>query len=116
MISKKYMCVIAIVMLSGCAQTAPPASEADKQALQKAYVECVGDEAARLDDRTSPARTIATAVAYACRGEYMAVLNAHASDKNPAVRRRFIELATTQEREEDAPLAMVLEMRRRTAK
>jgi hypothetical protein len=64
---RSLLMVVALVGLSGCAAERP-VDQAAKHGAEMAYMACLDRQAARLDDGISDAASIAYAVAGACSG------------------------------------------------
>ena len=78
--------LIAIALMSGCAAPRPPeASEQEKLVIQKQWVSCMVAATRRLDDYTSPASAVGSAVANSCWSEMRAASEVYSRHQNMQV-------------------------------
>lgn len=106
--------LIAVLGLNGCKTTShkmtTPYTEQDKIAAMDVYKDCIVSNVERLDDGTSDAYTVATAVAQLCRGQYSDVLEIQLAGENQYVYNTVMN--RSMQNQPNLIVPMVLKMRK----
>lgn len=107
------MSCVALASITTATAREAPATEVEKEAATRAYVECKIDKAKRLDDGISDAISIGAAIASACRPEMETVAGVLAKgEKRDRVRLMLIDRLANHA-VEDAAAVVLLERRKR---
>jgi hypothetical protein len=103
---------IPLLALLAIATAPPPASEEEKNSTTIVYVTCLVNAALKLDDGTSDASTIATAIQYSCPDQYDLMLKTLTRGRNSNVQDSVAE-SVERERLDDAVLAVLVARKKR---
>jgi hypothetical protein len=88
----RHATLAVILLLSTGCQSSQPASEAAKELATNAYVDCLYTAAAKMDDGTSDAMTVALAIKPLCASEFAQFVKLSGSHLSPYGQRIFEKL------------------------
>lgn len=87
---------LSVMALAACAST-PPATQAEKDAAALAYVSCLHKAAARMDDGTSDAASVAVGLRSLCAAQFGQYRDVYARSMTLRERRMFEERVSAQQ-------------------
>ncbi len=89
MIGFQTILMLAICLVSACAKPTLPATAEEQNKAGETYILCLRNAARAMDDHTSDAASIATAIKPRCAAEFSRSTETFGRSLNPEARRMF---------------------------